>query len=70
MLELLEILKENSILKFDKEFCESINLNKQDLSKIKSGTKNFTPNHILNACKVYKVNANWIFGLEKNVFRK
>lgn len=52
-----------------KDFCQSIDLLEQTFSKIKKGTNHFTVLQIENICKTYKVNSNWIFGLEKNVFR-
>lgn len=52
----------------DADFCKQIGLLKQNLTRIKKGVAHFTPVHIKNICKVFKVNANWIFDIEKNTF--
>jgi hypothetical protein len=67
--ELIELLKALGLIKFDYEFCESIDIQKQNLTPIKKGLAHFTARHIQNICEVYKVNANFIFGLEENPFR-
>ncbi|TDE53799.1 helix-turn-helix domain-containing protein [Flavobacterium sp. GT3P67] len=66
--ELIDILKSLGIIRFDTDFCREIEMPKQSLSRIKKGLAHFTAKHIENICKVYKVNANWIFGIEKNIF--
>jgi len=70
MLELIKILKSSEIIRFSQEFCDAIELEKQNLVNIKKSHQHFTLNHIRLACKVYKVNANWIFGLSKEIFLK
>lgn len=67
--ELITLLKTLSIISYDKDFCESIGVLKQNLAPIKQGKAHFTAKHIENVCKVYNVNANWIFDTEKNVFK-
>lgn len=68
MLLLIDILKTLGIIKFNTEFCEAVNLRKQNLVKIRKGTNYFTPDHILLAIEEYKVNANWIFGVSDKIF--
>ena len=68
MLQLIEILKSSGVIRFNTEFCEAINIRKQNLVKIKNGTNSFTPEHIENAIKNFGVNANWIFGVSEEVF--
>lgn len=68
--ELITLLKELGKIQFDYEFCERIDIPKQSIPRIKKGIAHFTARHIENICAVYKVNANWIFGIEKNVFNK
>lgn len=69
MLELVEILKAENIISSDKEFCEVIDINPGNFTKIKKSENypaqnyHFTPEHIENACIKFKINANWIFGL-------
>lgn len=68
--ELIILLKSLGKIKFDKDFCDSIGIKKQNLAPIKKGLAHFTANHIESICRVYDVNANWIFGLENNIFNK
>jgi hypothetical protein len=68
ILELIEILKANSTIRFENEFCDNIELLRQNLYRIRKGLAHFTPEHIQNICKVYNVDANWIFGLSSHVF--
>lgn len=68
ILELIEILKANSTIQFEKEFCDEIELLRQNLYRIRKGLAHFTPEHIQNICRVYNVDANWIFGLSQNIF--
>ncbi|WP_188221919.1 hypothetical protein [Aestuariibaculum marinum] len=68
MLLLIEILKTSNIIRFEKEFCEAIDLRKQNLTNIKNGYNHFTPEHIERAIKKYKINANWIFGISDKIF--
>jgi hypothetical protein len=68
ILRIIDLLIYQKRISTARNFCQEINLLEQTLSKIKKGTAHFTPTHIQNICKVYKVNSNWIFGLEENMF--
>lgn len=68
--ELIEILKSLGKIEFDYEFCDSIDIQKQNLRPIKKGLAHFTAKHIENICAVYDVSANWIFGIENQIFTK
>lgn len=70
ILELIDILKQNDIIKFSQTFCDAVNVPKQLIRNIRIGNQHFTVHHIEAICKIYNVNANWIMGLEKNMFRK
>lgn len=67
--ELIEILKSLGIIRFDTDFCRDIEIPKQSLARIKNEFAHFTAEHIRKICEVYKVNANWIFGIENNIFK-
>ncbi|MEC4049321.1 hypothetical protein OX284_007750 [Flavobacterium sp. SUN046] len=67
--ELIGILQDLHLITLKRDFYENIGILKQNLSGIKTGRNHFTHKHILNICKHYNVNVNWIYGLEKNVFR-
>ena len=68
IVELIEHLKSLGRFDFDYEFCDKIGLLKQNLLRIKQDKAHFTAEHIENICKIYKVNANWIFGTSKKIF--
>jgi hypothetical protein len=68
IIELIDILKTLGKIKYDYEFCDSIGLLKQNLRPIKIGRIHFTAKQIESICKLYDVNANWIFGLSNNIF--
>lgn len=70
ILQLMEILKARGEIRSNSEFCETIGLLRQNLTRIKSGKAHFTPEHIERAVKKYKVNANWIFGVSDKVFNE
>lgn len=70
ILDLIERLKSLGLIRFDNDFCDSIGLHKQNLVSIRKGVAHFTPRHIENICKVFKINANWIFGIENQLFIK
>lgn len=71
ILELIERLKQLKTIRFDADFCRDIGIKNQNLIVIKNNPKcSFTVEQIYTICKVYNVNANWIFGFEENTFKK
>ncbi len=68
ILHLIEILKASGKIRYDTEFCEAIDLRKQNLVNIKAGRNHFTPEHIEQVIKKFHVNANWIFGVSEKIF--
>jgi transcriptional regulator with XRE-family HTH domain len=68
ILRLIDLLKFQKTIKTINEFCEEIGVLRQTIYKIKNGDAGFTVAHIGAICKKYKINANWIFGVEPNVF--
>lgn len=69
IIELIEILKSLNIIRFKREFYSSIGFLEQNYVKILQGKAHFTTEHLEKVCKVYNINANWIFGTSENVFR-
>ena len=69
ILRLIDLLKFQKNIKTLNQFCDEVGVIRQTISKIRSGEASFTVSHIEAICKKYKVNANWIIGIEKNVFR-
>ena len=70
ILELIEVLKSHNLIRFEQDFCDEIGLLKQNIYRIKKGLAHFTPEHIKSICVVYNVNANWIFGIENQIFTR
>ncbi len=70
ILDLIDLLIFQKRISSTKQFCEEIKVLEQTISKIKKGTAHFTVNQIQSICKIYNVDANWILGIEKNMFRK
>ncbi|WP_425598041.1 helix-turn-helix domain-containing protein [Flavobacterium crassostreae] len=68
IINLIDILIMEKKISSKNEFYAEIKLQRQTITKIKNGTNHFTSIQIDLICKKYNVNANWIFGLEKNVF--
>lgn len=66
--ELIKLLQELGTIKYQYDFGDSIGILKQNLTKIKKGEVHFTTEHIKKICEVFNVNANWIFGIQNNVF--
>jgi len=50
-----------------KDFLESINFTPSNLRQVRGGQQSFTPEQIRTAAVKYKINVNWIFGLEENM---
>jgi hypothetical protein len=68
ILRLIELLIFQKQISFIKDFCMEIDMQDQTITKIKKGTSHFTVQQIETMCKKYKVNANWIFGIDSKVF--
>jgi DNA-binding Xre family transcriptional regulator len=68
ILKLIELLIFQKQIYYIKDFCQEIGMQDQTITKIKKEASHFTVQHIEMICKKYKVNANWIFGLESKVF--
>ncbi|OIQ22166.1 MAG: hypothetical protein BM557_01980 [Flavobacterium sp. MedPE-SWcel] len=69
IIRLIDVLIFDKTITNTRHFCQEIDVLEQTVSKIKKGTNRFTVAHIEVICKKYNVNANWIYGLEKKVFR-
>ena len=69
ILRLVDLLKFKEKISSKEEFCNKIEITRATFSKIKNGYPNhFTVKQIDIICNEYHVNANWIFGLEEEVF--
>jgi transcriptional regulator with XRE-family HTH domain len=68
ILRLIDLLKYEKKITTQQEFCEAIGMVRQTITKIRNQTSYFTVKQIDIICKKYNVNANWIFGIQTNVF--
>jgi DNA-binding Xre family transcriptional regulator len=68
ILRLIDVLIFQKNIQKQNDFLDEIGMKRQNISKVRSGKTHFTVGHIDIICKKYKVNANWIFGMESNVF--
>lgn len=50
-----------------KDFLVSIGMKPSNMYQIKQGSRSFTINQIVAAAKKYKVNINWICGIESSM---
>ncbi|PUB34658.1 hypothetical protein C8J95_102324 [Elizabethkingia sp. YR214] len=72
MLDFRDILKQTRRIRFYTEFDEKLGILKSNLSKIRSGKESFhfTVHHIKIAVNDFGANANYLFGVSDEVFRK
>jgi DNA-binding Xre family transcriptional regulator len=68
ILELIGFMIYHKYVPSIKKFCAEIEMPEQTISKIKKGTAHFTVLQIESICKRFGVNANWIFGIEDEIF--
>lgn len=69
ILRLIDLLKFQKNIKTLNQFCDEVGVIRQTISKIRNEEAGFTVAHIEMICKKYNVNANWIVGIDKKVFR-
>lgn len=68
ILHLIDLLRFQKTIKTINQFCDEVGVLRQTIYKIRKGDAGFTVAHINTICRKYKVNANWIFGIEENIF--
>lgn len=69
ILEFFEFLKESNQVRFYEEIYDKTGIIRQYVQGVKKGDKRFTSSQIKSICETYLINANWIFGVEDNMFR-
>jgi hypothetical protein len=70
LMQLADTLKANGVFKSHKAFYEAIGFERRNVYNVRQGTQSFKAEHIQRACEVAGANANWIFGVESNMFRE
>lgn len=70
ILTLMRHCIELQICDTQKEFLESIHFQPTNLRQVRYGVQSFTLEQIHNAAIKYKINVNWIFGLDNEMRMK
>lgn len=70
MLKVLDRLKFDKTVRSDADFCRRIGMSPAALVKVKGGSQHFTVDHMESAVNTFGVNGNFIFGVERGMFRK
>ncbi len=75
MLRAIDFLKESGDIKFKITAYEVMDISAENIWKIKNADKlkqsnHFTVEQIRLFCKHFKINSNYIFGLESNIYLK
>lgn len=68
MLELMKYAISSGLIKTQKDFCASVGISHHNLPAVKSGRQGFTVEQIANAINVYKVTADYLFGITDKMF--
>jgi hypothetical protein len=68
ILRLIDLLIFQKKVKNRKEFCQAVKIQESTPSKVQNGVLHFTVAQIQSICLAFDVNANWLFGMETNVF--
>ncbi len=69
ILNLIEVLKTSNRIRSKSQFCDEIGFLKQNLLRVEQGKAHFSSVHIMNICKTYNVDANWIIGIAPEPFK-
>jgi hypothetical protein len=70
MLQLYEELKSRGVLKYKRAFCSACDIPEQNMYNIQKGINHFTIIHVVNVCKFYNLNANWIIHQTGDLFMR
>lgn len=70
MFELIDILKQEGTIRFTQDFCNAIDMHKQQIVNIRAGKSRFTRDDIERAGITFGVDFNWIFGSADNWKRR
>jgi hypothetical protein len=69
VLRLIELLKTSKRIRSKSQFCDEIGFLKQNLLRVEQRKAHFSSVHIMNICKIYNVDANWIIGIAPEPFK-
>lgn len=69
IVEFIDVLKDTGKIRFREELFRQTGMKRQYFNLVRSGKNRFTTNHINAIVKHYNLNANWVFGVDSNMFR-
>ncbi|MGG5505072.1 hypothetical protein ACPDHQ_16800 [Myroides odoratimimus] len=67
---LIEALQAKGSIRFKKDFCETININSQQLVNMVAEKRTLTIDELKKLVETYDVNPYWVMGLQDNIFIK
>lgn len=70
MIEFMQHCVETELCENEKDFLNSIGMHQSNLAYVKEKRRSFRLHHIETAAKKYKLNPNWLFGIDKTMLRK
>lgn len=70
MLVLMDYAVRSGIVDTEMSYCEQIGYARTNLSNVRKGLQSFRIEHVRQACILTGACADWILGLEKQMFRK
>ena len=65
---IIEDLKKKGTITYDTDFCELVELKKQNFQRIKKGDVHFTVKHIDNLTKKFNVDPRYLFGYSDKMY--
>jgi hypothetical protein len=68
--KLMEWSVKNDLVQSEGEFWEKIGFTRTNVRNVKNGLQGFRREHIKQACILTGADANWILGIESNMFRE
>lgn len=68
--EIIDTLIDKGVVDNVQDFCERVGMHKQAITEIYKDMRHFNVRQIGEICKVFNVNANYIFGFSTNKFRR
>jgi len=69
ILQLMEWAVSSDLVKNEGQFWDKIGFIKNNVSNVRRGHQSFRIDHITAACTLTGANANWVLGIEEEMFR-
>lgn len=70
MFILMEWALKKELAADESSFLEKIDFGRTNIRNIRVGNQSFQIRHLINACKLTGASANWLLGLDNQMFRK